>query len=417
MSIENLDAERPVAASGNAVAAPLPLADTIVLDTTTVIGGPIMSALLADLGARVIKIEQTGKGDDGRKLGKSGKSMYWRFMARNKECITCNLRSEEGRRLFRDLTCKADVVLSSFRPGVMEEWGLGYDTLSSINPRLIMLQLSGYGQTGPYSQRPGYGALAEAMSGLVYMTGDPSGPPALPGAPIADPLASAMGALAVVSALRQRDRQAGQGRGQHIDLSLYGPMLYILGSYLTEYSATGQFPIRGEQLGKRILRDVALARDEKWLVFSVISGTLIARVDKMLRERGFELPGDGTYDTTTPTNNFLLLGERLKQWIATLSREDALAELDSAGIPSAPIYSVADVFTNPHFQERGDFVEVEDPEIGTIRMPRAPFRMSGADLKVRHPGRSLGEDNERVYLEMLGLPAEELARLKADGVI
>jgi len=392
----------------------LPLHNVVVLDTTTVIGGPLMSALLADFGARVIKIETPGKGDDGRKLGKSGKSMYWRFMARNKECITCNLRTEEGQRLFKELAAKADVVLTSVRPGVMEEWGLGYDTLSAINPRIVMLQLSGYGQDGPYAQRPGYGALAEAMSGLVYMTGDPSGPPALPGAPIADPMASAMGALAILLALRQRD---GSGKGQRIDLSLYGPMLYIMGSYLTEYSATGVYPVRGEQLGRRILRDVACAKDGAWVVFSVISDTLIARVDRLLRERGCTLPGNGEYLPETPTENYVALGACLKEWIGTLDRKSALEELERAGIPCAPIYSVADVFTDPHFTTRADFVPVDDPEIGTMRMPRSPFRMSEAPVSVRHPGKSLGADNDRIYSEFLGLDQADLARLRSGGVI
>ena len=395
----------------------LPLEGVVVLDTTTVIGGPLMSALLADFGARIIKIESPGRGDDGRKLGKSGKSMYWRFMARNKECVTCNLRTEEGQRLFRKLAAKADVVLTSVRPGVMEKWGLGYDALSAINPRIIMLQLSGYGQDGPYAQKPGYGALAEAMSGLVYMTGDPAGPPALPGAPIADPMASAMGALAILLALRQRDREGPSGRGQQIDLSLYGPMLYIMGSYLTEYSATGHYPIRGEQLGKRILRDVARAKDGAWVVFSVISSTLIGRVDRLLRDRGYSLPGDGQYLPETPTENYLALGACLKEWIATLDRKSALEELDKAGIPSAPIYSVADVFSDPHFASREDFVAVDDPEIGPMKMPRAPFRLSRAQVDVRHPGKPLGADNERIYSEFLGLDPAELARLQSDGVI
>ena len=396
---------------------PQPLTGLVVLDTTTVIGGPIMAALLADFGARVIKVEQPGKGDDGRKLGKSGKSTYWKFMARNKECVTCNLSSKEGQALFKKMASRADVVLASFRPGSMEEWGLGYADLSALNPRLILLQLSGFGQTGPYSRRPGYGALAEAMSGLVYLTGEHDTKPYLPGAPVADPMAAGMGALAVLLALRQRDNGPQPGRGQAIDISLYDPLLYVMGSYITESSYSGVSPSRGDQLGKRILRDVAESRDGQWVVFSVISGALIAKVDKFLRARGGELRGNGEYSTSTPTELFVEVGAALKQWIKTVDRSTALADLEAAGIPVAPVYSVGDMFRDEHFNARGDFVTIQDEDLGELRMPRSPFKLSVGAATVRHTGRRLGADNRSVYQDWLGMSAEELRELAAKKVI
>jgi len=394
-----------------------PLTGLIVLDTTTVIGGPIMAALLADFGARVIKVEQPGKGDDGRKLGKSGKSTYWKFMARNKECVTCNLSSGEGRALFRKLASRADVVLASFRPGTLEEWGLGYADLSALNPRLVLLQLSGFGQTGPYSRRPGYGALAEAMSGLIYLTGDHDTKPYLPGAPVADPMAAAMGALAVLLALRQRDSGPQPGRGQVIDISLYDPLLYVMGSYVTESSYSGVSPARGDQLGKRILRDVAESRDGQWLVFSVISGALISKVDKFLRSRGLELRGNGEYTTSTPTELFVEVGSALKKWVGTVDRSSALAELERAGVPVAPVYSIGDMLKDEHFKARGDFITILDEDLGELRMPRSPFKLSAGASTVRYTGRKLGADNRSVYQDWLGMSAEELRDLAARGAI
>lgn len=394
-----------------------PLTGVVVLDTTTVIGGPIMGAILADFGARVIKIEPPGKGDDGRKLGRSGKGTYFKFMARNKECVTCSLATREGRALFGRLASKADVVLSAFRPGSMEKWGLGYEELSALNPGLILLQLSGFGQDGPKSRRPGYGALAEAMSGLVYLTGEHDTKPYLPGAPVADPMAAGMGALAVLLALRQRDTGPQPGRGQRIDISLYDPLLYVMGSYITEFSYSGVSPSRGDQLGKRILRDVANTRDGQWVVFSVISGALIGKVDQFLRARGHELGGNGEYTIDTPTERYVETGNALKKWIATVERSVALAELEGAGIPVAPVYSIGDMFEDEHFRERGDFVSVLDEDLGELRMPRAPFRLSDGAATIRHTGRGLGADNRSVYRDWLGLSEQELEELAGRGII
>ncbi len=394
-----------------------PLSGVVVLDTTTVIGGPIMGALLADFGARVIKVEQPGKGDDGRKLGKSGKSTYWKFMARNKECVTCDISSKEGGALFKKMASRADVVLASFRPGSLEKWGLGYEDLSALNPGLILLQLSGFGQTGPYSRRPGYGALAEAMSGLVYLTGEHDTKPYLPGAPVADPMAAAMGALAVLLALRQRDTGAQPGRGQAIDLSLYDPLLYIMGSYIAETGYTGISPARGDQLGKRILRDVAESHDGQWVVFSVISGALIAKVDRFLRSRGVELQGTGEYTSRTPTERFTEVGSALKRWIKTTDRSEVLADLEKAGVPVAPIYSIGDMFKDPHFEARGDIIRILDEDLGEMRMPRSPFKLSAGAATVRHTGRKLGADNRSVYQDWLGMGAEELRELAARKII
>lgn len=393
-----------------------PLAGLVVIDAAQVIAAPLTATLLGDYGARVIKVEHPERGDNARTIGGTGSGQWWTFLSRNKECVTCNLATPEGSALFKRLVKKADVVIENFRPGTFESWHLSYQELAAENPGLVMLRISGFGQDGPYMHRPGYGALAEASGGLAYMTGDADGPPTLPGVPVADPLAGTMGAAAVMMALWARDHGPERGKGAEIDISLYGPMLYLLGAYITDCAATGVVPGRGAQLGKRRPRGVAQCRDGHWVSYSIIAPKLIAAVMEFLRARGY-LAGEVAQDEDGQLQDAQPLKAALQVYARDRDRETVLRELTEAGVPIAPIASAADILADPHFRARGEFPAYTDPGGRRVIMPRPPARFNGDGSAVRLPGNQLGEHNWQVYHDWLGISAAELTALKARKII
>lgn len=388
----------------------------VVIDASTVIAGPISATLLGDYGARVIKVEQPGTGDPARALGTADPSLsaWWQFLGRNKESVTCNLATSAGRGLFRRLVEAADILIENSRPGRMARWGLEFTDLQKVNERLIMLRISGFGQTGPYSDQPGYGTLAEAIGGYAYVTGSPDGPPVLPGVPTADTMAGFAGVSAVLMALHRRSID---GRGCEIDLSLYGPMLYAFGMYSAEASMVGASQERrgtnlpavaGVQKGDTLRGSVGTA-DQKWVAYSILSPRLVELVHDFVR------PGI-VRDTTQPINKAPLNAE-LRAWIGARPRDVVLAELTAAGIPIAPVYSALDMFEDSHFVERGEFASVPLENGRTATMPIAPFRFDGRGGQQPAPAPALGSSNADVYGEVLGLSESEIARLQADGVL
>lgn len=391
-----------------------PLSGLMVLDVTQVIAGPISAMLLADYGARVIKVEHPIRGDNARRLGVTGAGRWWPYLSRGKECVTCDLATPEGAALFRRLAAKADVVIESFRPGTMEKWGVGYEALSADNPSLVMLRISGYGQDGPYSRRPGYGALAEAMGGLVYTTGEVDGPPTLPGVPVADPLTGALGAALTMMCLWARDRKEnGHGKGCEIDLALYNGMLYTLGHYLAETSQSGVAPTRGTQLGKRALRGVTQCADGRWVVYSIIAQSLLEKCAAILRARGF-------LEVESPvgenTDNLSALDRAMRAFAASGPREQFLGVLSDAGVPNSPVNSVQEMFTDPVFTSRDDFYTIDD-ERGAVTMPRPPGRLGDKPITPEIRDLRLGSANLTVYGELLGLTAEDCDALRETGAI
>jgi crotonobetainyl-CoA:carnitine CoA-transferase CaiB-like acyl-CoA transferase len=383
----------------------------VVIDVSTIIGGPLAALLLADYGATVIKVEHPRLGDGARHMGYSSEGMWWKFLSHNKQLATCDLADPRGARILRRMCEKADVLIENFRPGTMEKWGLGYDALSLVNPGLVMLRITGFGQSGPYASRPGYGTLAEAMGGFAHLTGDSGGSPTLPGMPLADSLTGFMGANACLMALWARDRPGGSGRGQEIDLNLYGSLAYALGLYAVEYDVLGIEPVRhGNKLGNAP-RNLHRCADGTWVAYSAQSGSMMRAIVEFTG-----LAADPRFaDTGVTLRNADALDEVIRDWIARRPRAEVIETLTAHGVPVAPVYDIPQLLGDPHVTERGDFIAVED-ESSPVRMPRPPARFGDDDLRRGSAGGVIGRDNPDVYLGWLGLSAEEFDALSQAGV-
>lgn len=391
------------------------LAGVLVLDLGNFMAGPMAATWLGDFGAEVIKVEHP-RGDGVRHWGqtKKGDPLYWKMLSRNKRCITLNLSKPGGQKLLGELVAKSDVLIENFTPGTMSKWNLGYDQLSEVNPRLVMLSISAFGQSGPYSLRPGFGTLAEAMSGFAYINGEADGPPTLPSFGLADGIAALNGAFGVLVALRYRDLH---GVGQHIDTTLYEPLLTVLGPQVIEYDQLG---IVQERLGSRLPfsapRNVYKTKDGKWLAMSSSAQSVFERTMHAIGKP--ELIKDERFlDNRKRGVNVEALDEEIAAWCRRHTMEEAMKILVKREAAAAPVYSVADVVSDPHFTARGSVVAVEDPNLGPVRMP-APFpQLSKSRGKIRFTGPKLGEHNREVYGELLGLGEKELERLKQHGII
>jgi len=404
------------AAEAGAPAPPGPLAGIRVLDVSTVYAAPITAMLLGDFGADVIKVEHP-KGDPARTHGwdREGHGLWWKVIARNKRTVTLNFGKPEGQDVLRRLVAEADVMVENFRPGVMEKWGLSPDRLLEINPRLVMLRVTGFGQTGPYAQRRAFGTLMEAMSGFAHQTGQEDGPPTLPPFGLADGIAGIAGAAAVLIALYHRDAQGGAG--QVIDLALLEPLLGILGPGPTVYDQLGIIAGRhGNRSPNNAPRNAYVTRDGRWVAISA-SATSVA-------ERVMRLVGRGDL-TEKPW--FASAGERsrrsevldaaVSKWIAAREFDDVVRAFDEAGAALAPIYDVEQLLSDPHVQARETITTVDDEDLGPLKMQNLMFRLERTPGEIRFPGRKLGQDTEHVYRELLGLDEDELAKLRDAGVL
>jgi crotonobetainyl-CoA:carnitine CoA-transferase CaiB-like acyl-CoA transferase len=389
-----------------------PLAGRRVLDLATIFAGPFAAMLLGDYGADVIKVEHP-RGDPLRTHGyqKAGHGLWWKMLSRNKRAITLDLSKPEGQEIMRDLVARADVLIENFRPGVMERWNLGYKRLSESNPGLVMLRTTGFGQFGPYASRPGFGTLAESMSGFAAMTGEASSPPTLPPFGLADGIAGLAGAFAVMNALYHRDVRGG--RGQVIDLAIIEPIVSVLGSQPTVYDQLG---IVQERIGNRspnnAPRNTYRTRDGRWIAISTSADSIAARVMELVGHpevvkepwfrTGFERAAHGD-----------MLDEMVGSWIAQREYEDVISQFEAAGAAVAPIYNIRDAMADPQYTALGTFVTVEDEDLGPIKMQNVMFRMLGTPGRVRFSGRRLGQDNESVYREL----GRDPAALLASGVV
>jgi formyl-CoA transferase len=336
------------------------------------------------------------------------------MLSRNKRCITLDLGNPEGQQLLRRLVAKSDVLIENFTPGTMRKWNVGYEQLSEVNPRLVMLSISAYGQTGPYSLRPGFGTLAEAMSGFAFINGQADGPPTLPSFGLADGIAGLNGAFGVLAALRFRDLH---GVGQHVDSALYEPLLTVLGPQVIEYDQLG---VIQERLGSRLPfsapRNVYETRDGKWLSMSSSAQSVFERTMHAIGKP--ELIDDERFlDNRRRGVNVEALDMEIAEWCRRHTMEEAMTILVKHEAAAAPVYSVADVVADPHFMARGSVVAVEDANLGPVKM-QAPFpRLSRSPGKIRTTGPRLGEHNSEVYGGLLGLGEPELERLKQTKVI
>jgi crotonobetainyl-CoA:carnitine CoA-transferase CaiB-like acyl-CoA transferase len=395
-----------------------PLTGIRVLDVSTVYAAPIAAMLLGDFGADVIKIEHPN-GDPARTHGwnRDGHGLWWKVIARNKRTVTLNFGKPEGAELLRRLVADADVLVENFRPGVLEKWGLGPDVLLDINPRLVMLRVTGFGQDGPYALRRAFGTLMEAMSGFAHQTGQEDGPPTLPPFGLADGVAGIAGALAVLMALYDRDAGDGaSGRGQEIDLSLLEPLLGILGPGPTVFDQLGIIAGRhGNRSPNNAPRNAYVTRDGRWVAISASATSIAERVMRLVgRADLVEKPWFASAGERSRRSE--LLDRAVGKWIAARDQDDVLAAFEEAGAAIAPIYDVEQLLNDPHVIARDTITTVKDEDLGTLKMQNLMFRLTDTPGGIRWPGRRLGQDNTQVYAD-LGLSEDELAALRDTGVI
>jgi crotonobetainyl-CoA:carnitine CoA-transferase CaiB-like acyl-CoA transferase len=372
--------------------------------------------LLGDWGADVIKVEHP-RGDPARAhgLSKDGHGLWWKVIARNKRAITLNLSKPEGQEILRQLVAEADAVIENFRPGVMEAWDLGPEKLQQVNPGLVMLRVTGFGQTGPYAKRRAFGTLAEAMSGLAHQTGQENGPPTLPPFGLADGVAGVAGAFAVMLALYHRDALAGPG--QVIDLSLLEPLLGILGPGPSAYDQLGVIPGRnGNRSSNNAPRNAYLTRDGRWVAISASTTSVASRVMRLVgrpdiaEERWFAHAGQRVQHAD-------MIDTPVAQWIGERSFDEVSAAFHDAGAALAPICDIAQLMNDPHVQQRETITTIEDEDLGPLKMQNLIFRMQETPGAIRHGGRRIGQDTEQVMDTLLGLNAEEVKSLRDRGVL
>lgn len=394
-----------------------PLKDIRVVEMGTMIAGPFCGQLLADHGAEVIKLEQPGVGDPMRQWGKEkphGKALFWPVLGRNKLSATLNAREADGQALVKKLVENADILLENFRPGTMERWGLGYEELSAINPKLIMIRVSGFGQTGPYAKRAGYGAIGEAMGGLRYTTGDPSLPPSRAGISIGDSLAATHACLGAMMALHQVHLT---GRGQVIDASIFESVLNMMENVVTDYDAGGYIRERtGSFLPKIAPSNVYPTKEDVWLVIGANQDSVWARMAEAMGHP--EWATDERYATHQARGiNQIELDEIISDWTKDFAVADLEALLNEHGIPNGKIYRAPEMLEDPQFQARESIVRVDHPEFGSIAMQSVAPKFSETQGAVRHPGPALGEHNDYVWGELAGKSSDEIANLKDRGII
>ena len=394
-----------------------PLEGLRVIDASSIVAGPMAATVMGDYGAEVIKVEHPARGDALRNMGlkKDGVPLLWKVLSRNKKAVTLNLSSPEGRDIFLKIVAKSDVLIENFRPGTLERWGLGFDVLHGVNRGLVMLRVTGFGQNGPYAQRPGFGTVAEAMSGFAHITGAKDGPPTLPSMALADGIAGLFGAAAVMFALRWRDAGGGKGEGQVIDLSLYEPLFYILGAQVSYFDQLGFVQQRAGNrgMGGGPPRNAYQTKDGRWVAFSSNAPAIVERIIRLL---GLEKdPRFSTLPEAYKNGNELdgLLGK----WIQGHVFQEVLSTFEEYEAAIGPVYSVADQFQDPHFLSRQDIVEILDSELGKIKMQGLVPRFSATPGSVEFAGPPKGAYNLEILRDWLGLGEEKLKELKEKGVI
>lgn len=398
--------------------APGPLEGITVIDLGRFVAGPVSATLLAEFGARVIKVERPRVGDELRQLGPMlpEGSSWWLVEGRNKECITLNLSDPRGREIFLDhLLPMADVVIENFRPGTLEGWRLGYEVMERVNPCVILLRTSGYGQYGPYRMLPGLNTAGEALGGLRYIVGEPGRPPSRPGISLADYTASLTGAIGVLVALLDRDRSGGSGKGQWIDNTLYEAVMRIMEWTFVAYDRLGVVRERvGAGSAGTVPARAFLSRDNRWVGIAASGETLFRRLMSAIDRP--DLREDERFkDNARRIRNRAEIDGILEEWASERDASQIVETLRAAQVPVNMVYSAKDVFEDPHVQERASIVRVADDAGVVSAMQNAVPRLSRTPGAVRWPGRALGADNERIYGQWF-VPAE-ISELAREGVI
>jgi crotonobetainyl-CoA:carnitine CoA-transferase CaiB-like acyl-CoA transferase len=394
------------------------LAGIRVLDLGTAAAAPWVATFMGDFGADVIKVEKPDEGDPIRSWGeqRDGVPLFWQAVGRNKRSVTLDLRKPKGRELLLELCKTADILVENFRPGRMEQWNLGPDVLHQANPNLIILRITGFGQYGPYAERPGFGTLAEAMSGFAHTTGFPDGPPTLPPLPLGDGITGIFGAFGVMVALHALNSKK-VNRGQVLDLALYEPILRLLEANTVDYDQLGIVRGRqGNRLPQTSPRNAYHTADDKWVA---ISGSTPSTAERVLKAIGkAELLSDPRFsDNRARRANADELDKLIQDWIAERPQSEVMEIMESFEVAAAPIYSVKDVFEDPHFRARETIIKVPSDELGEVALNNVIPKMSLTPGSIRYPGPSLGKHNEEVYMGELGLSQEELSKLKEERII
>ena len=394
-----------------------PLRGLRVIDAGTMIAGPLAATQLADFGADVIKVEMPGVGDSMRHWTpmKEGQSLWWKVIGRNKRLITLTLSKPRGQELFRELARNADIIIENYRPGTFERWGLGYADLAKINPKLVMVRVSGFGQTGPYAKRGGYGTIAEAFSGIPSFTGFPDRPPTLPGFPMADSVASTFAAMSAMFAIYNRDN--GGGTGQEIDVSLYEPLFRLVESQVIGFDQLGIVKQRqGNRLAEDSPRNTYETRDSRWIGISASSQRTFER---LVAAMGMpELVTDPRFaDNASRCANDVALDTKLAAWFRQRDCDAIMALFERAEVVAGPVLDIRDIFKDPHYIARQNIVSVPDGDFGSVRMQGVTPKFARTPGEVRHSGGALGADNRSIFIDELGLSESEFSALQSEGVI
>jgi formyl-CoA transferase len=392
-----------------------PLAGIRVIDIGTMVAGPVAATLLADLGADVIKIEQPGRGDSLRHIGPAvqGESLWWNVEGRNKKSVTLDLHHPEGQRILKEMLKHADVLVENFRPGILGKWNLSWEHLKQVNPRLVMLSVSGYGQTGPYANRAGYDRIALAMGGTLNATGYPDRAPVKLGTAMADYSTALFGAFGIMVALYHRDTRGGEG--QQIDLSLYETVFRFTDVMVTAYDKMG---LPRERTGNLHFAaapgDHFETCDGRYIVLTVSNDRMFGRLCEAIPALG----GEERYSTHAKRTACVEeLNVIVAAWIKSLPVLEVCRILEEKGLAYSLIYSIKDIVADPHYEARGTIASVEHPQIGELKMPAVQPRFSGTPSPQIKPAPALGADTDEILRQLAGLSAERIAELRQAGTV
>ena len=386
-----------------------------ILDIGRIIAGPFAMALLADFGAEVIKVEQPGEGDNFRASGPKadGIGLWWVNDNRNKKTITLNLDTAEGREILKKLVAKSDVLMENFRTGTMERWGLAYDQLKEVNPGIILVRVSGFGQTGPYRGKGGYGRVAESIAGFTFITGFPDRPPMRAGINVGDYMTAMFAAVGTLTAITHKLRT---GEGQEVDVAMHEALFRVLEHTAMVYDKLGTVRQRRGNASEAAGSNLYQTADGKWFAIVAVTDNLFAQLlqamgrEDLLKDERFAL-------RAKREENYDLVDGTVAEWVATQNARDVQKRMDDFKVPGHLVNDISDIFQDPHYQAREDIVYREHPQLGKVAMSNVVPRFSKTPGEVKWPGMPMGWHNEEIYEGLLGMSKNEVESLKSKGVI